>query len=251
MNDKSVILIGNGFCLKDSNLGKEIDEFDEIIRINDWKTVGYETDAGTKTTVWTIYNPLKGMINFKNSYIDMGYDPIPIAKGINEIWYVCWNPNNIMNSWKNNTILKELQIYDKVKRHISISTSKKIRRMIDPPSTGFSLIWILTHMYKRIYITGFDFWDERYKDEKYHHYYGKKLRESVKNRGIHHMDKEYELVQELITEGKIQQLDRSQYISRSKFRYDSIECRVCDTCGNTSNMYPWEQPICHYCESKI
>ena len=56
---KSVLLVGKGGCLKGTKLGKKIDEFDIVIRINEGKTKGWEGDAGTKFTIWTTFNPEK------------------------------------------------------------------------------------------------------------------------------------------------------------------------------------------------
>ena len=47
---KRVIIVGNADTLTGKNLGSVIDSYDEVIRINNFKTKGYEADVGTKTT---------------------------------------------------------------------------------------------------------------------------------------------------------------------------------------------------------
>ena len=131
MQDCSIILVGNGASLRDGNLGSKIDEFDEIIRINNWKTKLFEKSAGNKTTVWAMYNPLKCAVGFINNYRELGLstdDIKELVKPVREIWYVCWNPENILTNWKINQSIKDIDAYDKCKRHISIRTSKQIRR---------------------------------------------------------------------------------------------------------------------------
>jgi hypothetical protein len=44
----STILVGNGRSLIGSRLGKKIDKFDTVIRMNNFVTEGFETDVGTK-----------------------------------------------------------------------------------------------------------------------------------------------------------------------------------------------------------
>jgi len=252
--NKSVLLVGNGASIKDSNLGSKIDEFDEIIRINNWKTKLFEKDAGSRTTIWAMYNPLKCATSFINGYREMGltFDEIKgIVKDINEIWYVCWNPENILYSWKKNQSIKDIDIYNRCKRHISIQTSKKIRKVTNPPSTGFSLIWILSHMYDKIYIVGFDFAGEMNPNTIYHHYYGNKLSEVVKSRDIHHMKVEADYVRKQIKENKIIYLTKDTHIEKAIFIGNTINKKICKNCNNTNNLMDWEMAICNHCEAEI
>ena len=47
---KKIIIVGNANTLVGKNLGSVIDSYDDVIRINNFKTKGYEKDVGTKTT---------------------------------------------------------------------------------------------------------------------------------------------------------------------------------------------------------
>ena len=251
MNNKSMLLVGNGSSLKNSGLGQKIDEFDEVIRINDWKTIGFQEDVGTKTTIWAMYNPSKGGVNFINGYKNLVYDIKgikEITKDIREIWYVCWRSDNLMEGYKNNVSIKELLLYDKIKRHESIETSKKIMNETNPPSTGFSLIWLLTSMYSKIYLVGFDFGRILNNEQPYHHYYGNKLSKNVTGRDIHHMDKEYNLVKDMEKLGKIEFLTKDSKIIRSKYIDNDPELFYCNNCSKNNYLYNWEQKICQYCE---
>lgn len=46
-----VFIVGNGPSAKDLRLGKAIDAADIVVRINDFKTKGFEQYVGTKTTI--------------------------------------------------------------------------------------------------------------------------------------------------------------------------------------------------------
>tara|TARA_B110001454_G_scaffold177903_1_gene170536 strand:- start:3353 stop:3994 length:642 start_codon:yes stop_codon:yes gene_type:complete len=48
----SLLLIGNGPSAAKGELGKEIDEFDDIIRFNLYQVEGYEDSVGSRTTFW-------------------------------------------------------------------------------------------------------------------------------------------------------------------------------------------------------
>lgn len=253
MNKKSILLIGNGASLRNCELGTQIDKFDDVIRINNWKTKGYEKDVGTKVTIWAMYNPLKGAVNFINDYKEMGLTAEQInsvVRNIDEIWYVCWNPDNILNNWKRNQSIRDIDIYDKCKRHISIQTSKKIRQITDPPSTGFSLIWLLNRMYERIYIVGFDFLGELNPRQEFHHYYGNKMSENVLRENIHQMEYEAKEVKRLIKIGKITYLTKDSQVLKSNQIEIPINI-ICHICGKEINRYSWESHICNYCENEL
>jgi hypothetical protein len=48
----STIIVGNGPSLIGGDKGKEIDLFDTVVRINNFRTEGFEQDVGTKTSIW-------------------------------------------------------------------------------------------------------------------------------------------------------------------------------------------------------
>ncbi|XP_074157094.1 type 2 lactosamine alpha-2,3-sialyltransferase isoform X1 [Sminthopsis crassicaudata] len=52
---KKCVVVGNGAVLKNKTLGKKIDSYDVIIRINDGPVRGHEEDVGTKTTFRIFY----------------------------------------------------------------------------------------------------------------------------------------------------------------------------------------------------
>lgn len=252
-NRKSVIIIGNGFSLKHTNFGKKIDEFDEVIRINDWKTRGWEDDAGTKTTIWGLYNPTKGGVNFINGYRRFDYSKeeiLDIVSSVREIWYVCWKYENLNHSWKLNKCIKILKLYDRIKRHQSIEGSNRVKNIINPPTTGFNLIWTMTGMYDKVYLAGFDFAGTTMPGIKDGHYYGgKQLKDSLA-RDIHSPHLEYEEIKKLIKKGNIEYLTKKTNIIKGNFIGNKVISKQCE-CGETSNLYDWEQSRCHYCEKEI
>lgn len=250
MKDKSVLLIGNGGSLLDSNLGKKIDEFDEVIRINEAKTKGWEKDVGTKFTIWCTYNPNKKFNKFLEGYKNRNYsmDKIwDIVKGINEIWYVAPRMD-LLNVWVTETT-KKLHLDDRIIRYESIPTMRKINKLIPKATTttGFILINILTMMYDHIYIVGFDFIGLR-EPIKYHHYFSTGNPTDIHKDTVHQLADEMEYTNNLIDEGKVIYLTKDTKIKKSKYIYKDILQYTCNNCGRINYLYDWENRLCHYCE---
>lgn len=247
---KSVIIVGNGRSLKESGLGKKIDEFDEVIRINDWKTEGFEEDAGLKTTVWVLYNPSKKAYRFIDKYEKMGYDIKQMketVKSLKEIWYICWKPDNLINAWKDDKFIDKLGINHVVKRHQSVTASKRNRRIVEYPTTGFNAILTLLTMYDKVYLAGFDFAGAMNKSLTKHHYYDEK----TINIDIHDPEAEYEHALKLIDEGRLEFLTKDTEIQKAKYIGGDIRTMTCSSCGKDSRLYKWEQPICNHCEKRL
>jgi tetratricopeptide (TPR) repeat protein len=49
---RSVVLVGNAPALLGSRLGRQIDAHEVVIRLNDFRTVGFEADVGSRTSLW-------------------------------------------------------------------------------------------------------------------------------------------------------------------------------------------------------
>ena len=49
-DNRKIVVVGNAGSMRGSGLGPAIDEFDVVIRVNDFKTKGFEADVGSKTT---------------------------------------------------------------------------------------------------------------------------------------------------------------------------------------------------------
>ncbi|XP_061426654.1 type 2 lactosamine alpha-2,3-sialyltransferase-like isoform X1 [Lethenteron reissneri] len=58
---KRCVVVGNGFVLSNSSLGKEIDKHDIIIRMNEAPVTGYEQDVGSRTSLRLFYPESSGL----------------------------------------------------------------------------------------------------------------------------------------------------------------------------------------------
>lgn len=48
-----IVIVGNGPSLLGSNLGHKIDQYCHVVRFNNYVTSGYESDVGSKVTIWS------------------------------------------------------------------------------------------------------------------------------------------------------------------------------------------------------
>jgi hypothetical protein len=249
--NKSTLLIGNGGSLSRGGLGSKIDEFDEVIRINEGKTKGWEQDAGMKFTIWSTYNPQKKFFKFINGYRSRGYSDDMIKdllKDIHEIWYVA--PRfDLLIPWKFDNLTKK----DTIIRHMSPRILREITSYIKEPTTGFILIYLLNKMYDKFYITGFDFLGHSKLKPVLHHYFTDNPLERAESKEIliRDLDGEYQYTQQLVDNGEVEYLTKDTEIVKSQWKYaDTRPVSTMRECinGHKSMYYWWENKICHICE---
>lgn len=183
----TVIVVGNGPTLLDVENGHLIDQFDIVVRFNDYTINNYEKYVGTKTDYWfnTInYNNKEGQIRLKKSYKRIvwhcwAWDP---EKDHGYQSFLSFFKGKEVNFSKTNiSTIRELQEYAGDRQYFNYST-------------GLIAIWMLLKEFDSVTITGFDWW----KNNKKHHY-----NDNVPRGTTHIPEKEYIVIQKLIQENKV------------------------------------------------
>lgn len=193
----SVIVIGNaGSVLKAPN-GKKIDSFDTVIRMGGFKIQDHEDYIGKKTTVWAnggsvfkfkkylegiennyIWNMLppdtnKEYINIGNSYennyikewLDQKYQVLDCTVNDYKNWYKELKQKNKIDEIKLKTLYSII-------RDLSFEKTVDIKSSYNGfiiPSLGACTLFYALQQYKKITVTGFDFfntgwyWDKEHK----------------------------------------------------------------------------------------
>jgi hypothetical protein len=245
--NKSILLVGNGGSLVDSKLGPKIDEFDEVIRINEAKTKFYEEDAGNRFTIWSTFNPEKKFEKYYKGYGNLSTKEIDdLTENVREVWYVT-PVAHYLKGWSYKRISSNPTF-----RHESPSMMEEIGKIIGHATTGFILIYILSTMYDKFYITGFDFGGySKTVETEWHHYWKNAPIGVEQQHAGHAWTQEYNYVKSLIDKGKVIYLNKNSIIEKSGYIGGGMMFKTCKQCGKESVLYQWENNLCHYCEGLL
>lgn len=180
----SIIIVGNGTSLLDSENGNLIDSYDVVLRFNMFEIAGYEKYVGTKTDIWYSVIGLNKK-SFRAS--------IPYSKIYWMSWE--WNVDSDKKYQEYCEFFKEKNIYvEKVSKEVQDEIVdyfelKKYKSF----SSGIFGIWTMLKLYKNVTITGFDWWHRQL-----HHYSDNYPRGHMHNPSI-----EFSMINKLILENKV------------------------------------------------
>ncbi len=193
-NLKKVLIVGNSPNILKYEVGNKIDEFDYVIRINDFKTKGFEKYVGSKTDYWlTSFSPaidirqvesFKGIFTANSNWTDGVFN-----SRIKRI---------VPNSHLNKVEVLSKNSLTKLKKRIGYTNSLKW------PTSGLLAIESAIQKFKgcEIYIHGFSFFKE---SSKYVSHYWKETKKEEFNRHHDHIIEE-KYVQSLIDSNVIKKL---------------------------------------------
>ena len=190
-----ILIIGNGQSVLKNKLKFDINNFNNVGRINNYKINGYEDYIGSKTSIW--FNGANQGLTKKAEIPDNIIIFIPSA--------IQKKGTDLHSRIKSRIGIKKEQ-YKLVTKNKIIEYEKKCNS--NRLTTGtYSILWALEN-YKEVYIYGFDF----FIDSK-SHYYDNKLISTLKNKWIipkakkHDMNKEKKYINELVHAGKVKILN--------------------------------------------
>ena len=195
MNDKSILVIGNGESILKKRLQKKIDSFNTIVRINNYIIKDFELFVGTKTDIW---------FNGANSKL---VSPIIMPKKV-----VVAPPSEIIIKHQENLKHYVARRVGQDYNNLTLLTLEEIRRYeaevgFKRLTTGlYAIKWALNN-FKKVYIHGFDFFINSKA-----HYYDSKLMNFVNNKILnkghkHNNEHERNYVEKLISDKEIILLD--------------------------------------------
>ena len=202
MKDK-ILIIANGPSILENLFGEEIDKFDEIGRINNYKINNFKQYVGQKTTIWFNGGNQNLVVPKKISKKIVVLIPYEIIN--NNIEKIIKRTSNRLGL---NTNQYELISEEKMKYYEKIS---KIKR----PTTGFnSILWAVEN-YKKVIIHGFDFFQKSKE-----HYYDSYILKKISNLKIMQKAKKHDnlseklFVEKLLLDKKVIKL--TDYIKNNK-----------------------------------
>ncbi len=193
LQNKSVLIIGNGPSAIKEKRGQEIDSFDCIVRINNYVTDEMEVSVGSRTDVWV--NGANQGLKLRNDIPDNILVMIPPV--------VLDHKGDAIHA----RIQKRLGTKDYTLLPIEIMSEMEKESGLDRPTTGFFAIYFFYLLGLDITLHGFDFFVGSTA-----HYFDGPLKRWLKEKGIlkkaakHDVDKEKEFVENLVQRGEIKLL---------------------------------------------
>ena len=247
----SAIAVGNGASLRNSRFGRQVDANDVVLRFNLFKTVGFESDVGSKTTHWvlsTIKDPNQfdeeEIPNLKKSlqhvYIPFVFrdckpqqvrcprrkDKIPKQKQrMHEL-------ETIATNWLKKNDMRDVKVH--AVEAPQVDTLYEEYNLNEKfPSMGLMFLNYAWRKFKQpVQFCGFDFYSG-----SHDHYWERKL----KNETCHNMNDESRVLSEFVKENKLKALDKKahevliNYKSPDEAEYDPRCKIVCNT--DESNLF--------------
>ena len=195
MNDKSILVIGNGESILEKRLQKKIDSFNTILRINNYIIKDYELFVGTKTDIW--FNGANSKLVspriMPKQVIVAPPSEIIIKHQKNLKDYIA---RRVGQDYNNLTLLR----IEEIRKYETEVGSNRL-------TTGlYAIKWALNN-FEKVYIHGFDFFINSKA-----HYYDSKLMNFVNNKILnkdhkHNNEHERDYVEKLITNKEIKLLN--------------------------------------------
>ena len=199
-NDR-VIIVGSSPIVLNNEFGKIIDEYDIVVRFNDYQTINYEKYVGSKTSIWVIND--KYGIDLLTKHQKWLSDNIHVNILVmclykNKLGHITYDQNfdkignfYLKSDIKNNLLFMSKDFMKSIGNRFNII-----------PSSGISAILNFMQLYNNITITGFNFLVEVGNHNKFHYY-----SDDIHNKPFsHNSQDEKKIVTKLIEDSKIKKL---------------------------------------------
>jgi hypothetical protein len=193
--NKTCAIVGNSPILLDTEFGKQIDDYDVVIRCNHGPIEGYEKHVGSNTNFRIVsskvfgYDEITSLSKFDHNYLsDLDNQHFILKLPLNRF------PNHALHGFQKNfggtnkvSIMKD-------------SFQQTIKQSVggDEPSTGIFALILFLCFFEKIDMYGFDFYSGRGKTNKLHYF------EEVNHYpGSHNFDQERDIVESLIDANRV------------------------------------------------
>ena len=202
LDPNNIIIIGNGPSVQNYNFGKQIDQYNYVARINNFKTDGYEKIIGSKTNIWC--NGANQNLYRRREQFDRILVFIPPT-------ILDFNKKSI-----HKRIKKRLNVSRDDYELISIDKMKNFEKKCDcyRLTTGTnSILWAVEN-FEKVIIHGFDFFQNGKE-----HYFDNKLKKWLFNQNWLKKGEKHNLIQEkryidkLIKKGDVIQLKDMDFVN--------------------------------------
>lgn len=158
VENKSVVIVGNGASLLNRKLGSCIDSYDVVVRFNIFKIGKFAPYVGERTSVWfnnrnasstQVQNLLKSH-DFNSIYVHTWYETDSAVKSFKDYLGMIGKTTPVIG----------------VEKHTIDQMRDYLRRKYRLFSTGAIGVWIMLKHYDHVNLVGFDWWNN---PEKFHY----------------------------------------------------------------------------------
>ena len=215
------VVVGNGWTLRHSKLGKVIDNFDVVIRMNNAPTKGFEKDVGFKTTIRIFYpesTPIKEKY-YPGVFLMMAFKKQDLTWLESIAQGHTWTEKNV-TFWKKVPVkVRKLpEDFRLLNPAIVRETAFDIVGMIpnangsvisNIPTTGSIAIMLALRVCDEVAIAGFGY-DLQHIHSKLHYYDTMKMKD-IKLSWTHNITQETDMLLQLVRQGVILDLTGGIY----------------------------------------
>jgi hypothetical protein len=147
----SIVLVGSGPSVLETEHGREIDSFSTVCRFNAFKTEGYEKHTGTKTDIWFI-NSTRDAKEYAQSVAHKELAPRLVYVTAKSDKKRGMNLNHLRKSYANTKVQVEEFDISWLQKYIW-----EVKKFKVQPSTGLiAIMWFVAQGKHPITIHGFD-----------------------------------------------------------------------------------------------
>lgn len=171
---QKIIIVGNGPSLLKSKMGGKIDQFENIVRFNNFKIKGYEQNVGTKITIWSKWYAIP--LNKEAIHSKLIWLNIPLADRTSEKIKI--GIDSVKELSCKVEIIPELNVIFKLQSQMFGTISHKW------PSSGILAIEHALSKNYEVSIAGMDSWQ----NEPFHYY---EVHNRSRTRHVEQLEREY------------------------------------------------------------
>ncbi|XP_056326820.1 ST3 beta-galactoside alpha-2,3-sialyltransferase 7 [Danio aesculapii] len=209
------VVVGSGGILHGKNLGAHIDQYNIIIRVNNAPVFGFESDAGSKTTIRLIYpegapsqtheyesTEVVALVVFKS--LDLAWMTSVVTKEPLSWWSKLWFWKDVIDSIplqpENVRILNPEIMYRT--GQVLQTYAEQQRKMV--PTLGITAVVVALQVCDEVSIAGFGY-DLQHPGAPLH-YYGSLRMDAMKTQVVHDVSAETVFLKELVKAGAVRDL---------------------------------------------
>ncbi|KAI4874264.1 hypothetical protein NFI96_028442 [Prochilodus magdalenae] len=209
------VVVGSGGVLHGKQLGAHIDKYDIIIRMNNAPVFGFETDAGSRTTIRLAYP--EGAPFSKQEYQKTDIVALVVFKRLDLEWLRSVAERKPLSWWSNlwfwRDVVNKIPLPpehfrilnpDILKRtwDILITYTNKQRKVV--PTLGMSGVVLALQLCDEVSLAGFGY-DLQHPGAPLHYYEARRM-DSMITQVVHDISSESQLLRELVKDGIVRDL---------------------------------------------